>query len=95
MKGTSIIPADLRSSVYRIVAANGGHEAYDQIVDLFRKAELHEEKERLSRSLGASKDANVLQKVLDFAMSEEIRNQDTPWVVGSVANNVKGKFGHF
>jgi len=91
MKGTSIIPADLRSSVYRIVAANGGHEAYDQIVDLFRKAELHEEKERLSRSLGASKDANVLQKVLDFAMSEEIRNQDTPWVVGSVANNVKGR----
>ena len=88
---TSIIPADLRGCIYRIVAANGGLEAYDQIVSLFRKQDLHEEKERLSRSLGASRDVDVLQKVLDFAMSDEIRFQDTPWVVASVANNMKGR----
>ena len=66
-------------------------EAFNQILDLFRKEELHEEKERLSRSLGASKDLDVLQKVLDFAMSDEIRNQDTPWVISSVSNNMKGR----
>ena len=83
----------MRGSVYRIVASNGGHDAFDQIIDLFRKADLHEEKDRLARSLGASKDVNVLQKVLDFAMCDEVRSQDTPWVIGSVANNVKGNNG--
>ena len=66
-------------------------DAFDQLTGLFRKEELHEEKERLSRSLGASKDVDVLQKVLDFAMSDEIRNQDTPWVIASVGNNMKGR----
>jgi len=91
ISGTAIIPADLRSAVYRTVAGNGGMDAFDQLTGLFRKEELHEEKERLSRSLGASKDVDVLQKVLDFAMSDEIRNQDTPWVIASVGNNMKGR----
>jgi len=91
ISGTAIIPADLRAAVYRTVAANGGMDAFDQITGLFRKEELHEEKERLSRSLGASKDVDVLQKVLDFAMSDEIRFQDTPWVIASVSNNMKGR----
>jgi aminopeptidase 2 len=32
-----------------------------------------------------------LQKVLDFAISDEIRNQDSPFIMGSVAANVKGR----
>ena len=53
----------MRGAVYCIVVANGGIDAFNQILVLFRKEELHEEKERLSRSLGASKDVDVLQKV--------------------------------
>ena len=68
-----------------------GIDAFDQIIGLFRKEEQAEEKDRLSRSLGASKEIDVLQKVLDFAMSEEIRFQDTPWVISSVSNNMKGR----
>ena len=85
------IPADLRGAVYRTVAAHGGQDAYDQILDLFRRTDLHEEKDRLSRCLGASQDLDVLQKVLDFAMSDEIRFQDTPWVVSGVSHNLKGR----
>ncbi len=91
VNGAAIIPADLRRCVYCIVAANGGMDAFDQIVTLFRKEELHEEKDRLAQSLGASRDVDVLQKVLDFAMSDEIRFQDTPWVISSVSNNMKGR----
>ena len=91
INGTSVIPADLRGCVYRTVIANGGNEAYEEMLGLFRKEELHEEKDRLSRSLGSSKDMDVLQKVLDFGMCDEIRFQDTPWVVASVSNNMKGR----
>jgi puromycin-sensitive aminopeptidase len=91
LSGTAIIPADLRACVYRINASNGGPETFDQVLKLFRASDLHEEKERLARSLGACKDVNTLQKVLDFAISDEIRNQDSPFIMGSVAANVKGR----
>ena len=41
--------------------------------------------------MGASQDLDVLQKVLDFAMSDEVRFQDTPWVVSGVSHNMKGR----
>jgi hypothetical protein len=34
---------------------------------------LHEEKERLARSMGVCRNRDVLQQVLEFAMSDEIR----------------------
>ncbi len=40
---------------------------------IFRASELHEEKERLSRSMGACRNKDVLEKVLEFSMSSEIR----------------------
>ncbi len=87
----SLIPADLRGCVYRIVAANGGMESFQQLLTLFRKTDLQEEKNRLAMSMGDAKDLDILQKVLDFAMGDEVRNQDAPFVFRSVAYNVKGR----
>ena len=39
------------------------------MLQLFRSADLHEEKVRLMRSLGAVKDEKLIQKVLDFSMT--------------------------
>lgn len=36
---------------------------------MYKEETLQEEKERISRSLGAFKDTKILSKVLDFAMS--------------------------
>lgn len=46
---------------------------------------MHEEKDRICRNLGALKDENILRKVLDFAISEEVRSQDSIFVIISVA----------
>jgi hypothetical protein len=40
----------------------------------FRAADLHEEKERLARSMGVCRNKEVIEKVLEFAMSDEIRS---------------------
>jgi puromycin-sensitive aminopeptidase len=40
----------------------------------FRAADLHEEKERLARSMGVCRNKDVIEKVLEFAMSDEIRS---------------------
>ena len=56
LEGEEVIPADLRAPVYRVVAANGDAETYNQMVKLFKQADLHEEKDRIGEIL-TSRDA--------------------------------------
>lgn len=88
---TEELPADLRAPVYRVVMANGDDETFNQMITLFKEATLSEEKDRVARALGAAKDPAVLRKVLSFAVSTEVRNQDTPFVIGSVGANPVGR----
>lgn len=85
VKSDQILPADLRSACYKTVLRAGGKEEYDTLLQLYRSTDLHEEKDRISRSLGAARDPELLKKVLDFAMSDEVRSQDTVFVIISVA----------
>ncbi|CAG2104297.1 unnamed protein product [Medioppia subpectinata] len=89
--GTYTIAADIRGSVYRAVALDCNDKSFETLFKLYREAELHEEKDRVSRALGAVKDANRIAKVLDFALSSEVRNQDSVFVIISVALTKNGR----
>ncbi|KAJ8981072.1 hypothetical protein NQ317_007209 [Molorchus minor] len=91
LKGDQILPADLRSACYKTILRAGGKEEYDTLLQLYRSTDLREEKDRISRSLGAARDPELLKKVLDFAMSEEVRSQDTVFVIISVALTPVGR----
>lgn len=69
VKNESNLPADLRSACYKTVLRAGGKEEFDTLLKLYRSTDLHEEKDRISRALGAAKDVELLLKVLEFAMS--------------------------
>ena len=47
--GKSLLPADLRASVYRIVACNGDSSTHGQLMKLFQDNELHEELQQLEK----------------------------------------------
>ncbi|KAK5642103.1 hypothetical protein RI129_008270 [Pyrocoelia pectoralis] len=85
------LPADLRSACYKAVLRAGNKDTYDTMLELYRSSDLHEEKDRISRALGATKDETLLAKVLDFAMSDEVRSQDTVFVIMSVAMTRPGR----
>ncbi|XP_071450915.1 puromycin-sensitive aminopeptidase [Hetaerina americana] len=89
--GEKLIPADLRTPVYKAVLSTGDQTTYDTMLKLYREADLHEEKDRISRALGAIKDEGLLKRVLEFAMSEEVRSQDTVFVIISVAMTKVGR----
>ncbi|XP_046484591.1 puromycin-sensitive aminopeptidase isoform X1 [Neodiprion pinetum] len=91
VSGARILAADLRSPVYRAVLSVGGADTYATMLKLYREADLHEEKDRISRALGAIKDEKLLKQVLEFAMSSEVRAQDTVFVIMSVAMTYKGR----
>lgn len=67
--GKCLLPADLRSACYRAVVQNGDLKIYERMLSLYRKTDLHEEKDRISMALGRIRDVEILKKVVDFALS--------------------------
>ncbi|XP_047517240.1 puromycin-sensitive aminopeptidase [Pieris napi] len=91
LSGEMQLPADLRSACYRAVLAEADEATFERFLHLYRAADLHEEKDRISRALGAVKDPALLNKVLNFAISDEVRSQDTVFVIVSVAVSRNGR----
>jgi len=89
---SNAVVADLRSCVYTtVLAAHSTTETFEALLKLFRAADSQEEKVRLMRSLGAARDEALLQRTLEFAMSDEVRSQDAVFVLQAVAGNPKGR----
>ncbi len=82
---------DLRGVVFSLVAQEGDRALYDRIWELERGAELHEEKIRLLMSLARFRQADLLQETLARALSDDVRLQDTIFVISAVAANHKGR----
>jgi len=90
-KGESTIPADVRSAVYSTVLKHGDTSTLESMMKLFREADLHEEKVRLMRTMGAVSQPELIKKVLEFAMSSEVRSQDTVFVIAGVTGSLTGR----
>ncbi|XP_033375897.1 puromycin-sensitive aminopeptidase [Parus major] len=89
VEGKHILSADLRSPVYVTVLKHGDSSTLDTMLKLHKQADMQEEKNRIERVLGAISQPELIQKVLTFALSEEVRPQDTVSVIGGVAGGSK------
>jgi puromycin-sensitive aminopeptidase len=81
------LPVDLRSTVMQAAVKYGGAVEFEQVLAMFRLAESSEEQVRLLNAIGASKNAALHLRALEFALAEngEVRNQDVYVVIGSAA----------
>ncbi len=86
-----MIPADIRSVVYNIVAKNGGNKEWKKFEKLYKEENLNEEKERYARAMGLFSDKNILTKTLKFSLSQSVKIQDAPFIITSVWQNIDGK----
>lgn len=84
------IPADLRGVVYGIVARYGGKKEYAALMDMYKKAPLHEEKNRIGAALTNFRQAELLERTLRFSISKHVRPQDCTRMVAGVAVNPCG-----
>lgn len=85
------IRADIRSTVYAIVAQNGGDKEWNLFKNLYLKEKMHEEKDRYGRALAQFRDKKLLEKTLNFAISKNVRTQDAPFMIGAVWMNIYGR----
>ncbi|MEK7569147.1 MAG: M1 family metallopeptidase [Patescibacteria group bacterium] len=90
-KGKNPIPADLRGVVYATVARHGGKAEYEKLIQMYKDAALHEEKNRIGAALGRFMQKELLEKTLAFSLSNNVRHQETIRFFGAVLGNPKGR----
>ncbi|MCE9548828.1 ERAP1-like C-terminal domain-containing protein, partial [Candidatus Nomurabacteria bacterium] len=90
LKGAHVDP-DIRGAVYRIAMLSGGLKEYQALVARYKKEHLHEEKNRIGNALGHSQNPKVLKLLCEFALSKNVRPQDTVGILSSVGVNPMGR----
>lgn len=78
---------DIKAPVFFITAARGDEKVYEKMVDLYLKTQSPEEKRTLLMALGQFKDPKILERFLEFSLTDKVRRQDIIIVVSSVAAN--------
>lgn len=86
LKG-DLIPADLRSAVYSSVLVNADEATLNKFIEMHDSCDLQEEKMRIALSLGCVSNRDLIQKVLQFAISPSVRSQDSVSVICGVAGS--------
>jgi len=70
------IHPNLRGAVYSIVLGDGGEKEYEGVLDLYRHGKTADERNTALRAIGRARDPKLIQRTLDYALSEEVRSQD-------------------
>ena len=89
--GPSDVRPDLRGVVFSLVAQSGDRAVYDRMWELERAAELHEEKIRFLISMARFQQEELLRETLERSLTDDVRLQDTIFVVTAVAANNQGR----
>lgn len=82
---------DLRTVLWSVYAKDGGDKEFKNMISKYKSETLHEEKNRIGASLGRFKDKKILDKVVEFALSKDVRIQDTNSILSSVGLNPNGR----
>ena len=85
------IHPDIRGAVYSFVAKWGGEKEYRTFMARYKKETLHEEQNRLGGALGDFQDEKLLKQTCQFALSKNVRKQDTISILSSLGANPAGR----
>ncbi|MBI2547218.1 MAG: M1 family metallopeptidase [Candidatus Aenigmarchaeota archaeon] len=78
---------DVKPAVFYIAAMNGNERTYQELLDVYSKTQIVEEKRLVLTALGQFKKLDILKKVLEFSLSDKVRTQDAAFIIASVSSN--------
>ncbi|XP_047138119.1 puromycin-sensitive aminopeptidase isoform X1 [Hydra vulgaris] len=91
VNGIQNIPADLRVAVYSTVMSVADEHIFQQMITLYQNTEHVEERDRILRSIGNSTNPNLISKVLEFGLSDEVQSQSTKFVLRGCTTSLIGR----
>eukprot|EP00349_Pseudokeronopsis_sp_Brazil_P003492 CAMPEP_0202971974 /NCGR_PEP_ID=MMETSP1396-20130829/32169_1 /ASSEMBLY_ACC=CAM_ASM_000872 /TAXON_ID= /ORGANISM="Pseudokeronopsis sp., Strain Brazil" /LENGTH=881 /DNA_ID=CAMNT_0049701907 /DNA_START=22 /DNA_END=2667 /DNA_ORIENTATION=+ len=87
----SALPAEYKTTVYKLVLSNGGETEFNRVLQSFRDTEDNQERKYAMFTLGATPSRALKVKTLDWAVkSGEVKLQDFFYPMGSVAGSLEG-----
>lgn len=86
-----MIPVNIRAAVYSAVAKNATDAEFESLFKVYRETDQHEEKRRVLRALGSVREESRLDRVLIFAIGDEVRIQDLAFVIFGAAESAMGR----
>ena len=88
----SSIHPNLRPVIYSLVIRSGGRAEFDQVLGLYQKFNVPDQKLAALGALGASHDADVIAAALALSKRDDIvRPQDVMYIFRTVGVNVRGR----
>jgi aminopeptidase N/puromycin-sensitive aminopeptidase len=84
LENMASVDHDLAFIALRITARNGDQTFYDKVLEHLKNAKSPEEMFLYQQTLTSFTEPALVQKTLDYAMSPEVRSQDSPLMLGSV-----------
>lgn len=73
----SALHPNIRGAVYEIVLIHGGgDEEFDAIMKIYKTAKIADQKLVALTALGYAQQEHLIQKTLQFSISDDVKNQD-------------------
>ncbi|KAI0018365.1 peptidase family M1-domain-containing protein [Xylariomycetidae sp. FL0641] len=86
----SAIHPNIRGSVFGMALKYGGKEEYDAVVNFFRQSTNGDERNTALRTIGRAKDPELIQRTLDFILSDEVKSQDLYLPASGLRSHAEG-----
>ena len=86
----SAVDRDVAPAVINIVAHAGGRAEYDLFVERSKNAPTPQEEQRYLFGLAGFLDRGLVQHTLDSTLTDEVRTQNAPYLIGSLLHNLVG-----
>ncbi|XP_043706700.1 aminopeptidase M1-like isoform X2 [Telopea speciosissima] len=88
-RNTPLLPADLRRVAYvavmQIVSAKS-RTGFESLLNVYREADAVQEKARVLRTLASCPDSDIVLEVLNFLLSDEVRDQDIIYGLSGISS---------
>jgi len=95
-RGGQPLGKSIRPAVYRTVASRGGHREMNYFLDLYRRVQRNEEKRMLLTVLGSFTNTEIMQQMLEWSMSDEVKLQDRVFLISCIADTgLEGRYAAF
>jgi aminopeptidase N/puromycin-sensitive aminopeptidase len=85
------VPSDLAPAAFGLAAFNGGPDFYDKIMAAMKASKTPEQYYLYFYTLPNFSDSQLVQRTLNFAISPDVRSQDSLGLIGNVMGNPEGQ----
>jgi aminopeptidase N len=85
------LAADLRAVVFKLVMRHGGEKEFNEMITLYKSAQMPEEKLSALRGVGYSNKRELIQRGLDYILGGEVRKQDLFYLVAACSSTPQGR----